>query len=139
MIGLSLSFCVADILAGKVALGEVDVVYAAVYWPTTEDFEAGITRYAETYWRDDPEQGKNVARALRQSGRIIQPLARGHEPFNISKGHWTSAGKIVRLIAAVQEVLADVDPVLEACCGDQHPLVESVDELTTALERAFRP
>ena len=51
MIGLSLSFCVRDILDGKVAVEDVECIVAGTAAETDEDWECLVVGYAQSYWR----------------------------------------------------------------------------------------
>ena len=72
-IGLSLSFCVRDILAGKVPEGSVDKIVSSTSCRSDDDWEELIQRYRETYWRKDPNEGEAILRRLLEAGKIEQP------------------------------------------------------------------
>jgi hypothetical protein len=89
MIGLSLSLCVRDIIAGRVNPVEVSLIVADIKAATDEQFHFVLDRYAENYWRENPNYGKALANKLREQGRLIQPrlLEQNHE-HNIANGWW---------------------------------------------------
>ena len=83
MIGNSLSFCVRDILAGKVVETDVEkIVTSTAIGPTDAEWDAAIARYCETYWRNyDPVTVRALVFRLRDSGKIEQPrLADSENP-----------------------------------------------------------
>lgn len=88
-IGLSLSFCVQDILDGKVAEQDVLCIVSGTKAATQEDWAKLLQGY-EIYWHKNVGEAYNIAVRLRESGRIVQPRLNGQEPPNIaaSLGHW---------------------------------------------------
>jgi hypothetical protein len=88
LIGYSLSFCVSDILRGNVKEAEVTKIVASIKAPTRDDFESLLTTYAQTYWRDNPDEGEAIARRLYDAGKIDQPRLRGEEIMHVGNGHW---------------------------------------------------
>lgn len=87
-IGLSLSLCVKDILAGKVEEAEVSRLVVGTAFPDADGFESVLECYAQTYWRKDPERGMAIARRWRAEGRIEQPRMTGGRAPDVSRGHW---------------------------------------------------
>lgn len=82
--GVSLSFCVKDVILGLVKIEEIGQIIAATRFSNEVEFEDTVNHYARTYWRSNPEMGKATARALRSSGRIVQPELQNapHPGFN---------------------------------------------------------
>jgi hypothetical protein len=89
MIGLSLSFCIEDILYGTVALEDVEKIVSGTRAVTPEDWNAVIEDYRRYYWEKDPDEGERICRLLLSEGRIEQPRLEGKRPHNICRGHWT--------------------------------------------------
>jgi hypothetical protein len=90
MIGLSLSFCIKDIMAGNVAEGDVTKIVTMTRAVTEADWKALIAGYQNIYWR--PFQCDTVAeliQRLRAQGKIEQPRVNDpdHEHY-IGQGHW---------------------------------------------------
>jgi len=90
--GLSLSFCVSDILHGKVSENQVTKIVASTNAPTAKNFENLLESYADTYWHENPEEGKSIARRFWEAGKIDQPRTRGEEPNWVGDGHWQKPG-----------------------------------------------
>ncbi|MDB5603445.1 MAG: hypothetical protein JWP25_345 [Bradyrhizobium sp.] len=89
MIGLSLSFCVKDIIEGTVALESVETIISGTFFTDRDMFHTGMKHgYCHTYWRKDPERAHQIAMQLWDAGKIDQPRSRGEEPPNIHDGHW---------------------------------------------------
>lgn len=88
MVGLSLSFCVRDILCGKVQLESVRKIIASTCFANDQQFEEVIQCYRKTYWYKNPDEGERIARVLRDEGKIVQPKLEGRKGPNISFGHW---------------------------------------------------
>ena len=87
MIGLSLSFCVRDILDGKVELDDVEKIIAGTRIHNEQDLEQVVESYMDWYWNHNPRALAIVAELFR-SGRLEQPRCQGKNPPNISDGHW---------------------------------------------------
>jgi len=92
MIGLSLSFCIKDIMHGNVAEGEVTKIITSTACRTEADWDRLIAGYRQTYWR--AFEGAAVAeliQRLRALGKIEQPrLADPEHEHHINNGHWRS-------------------------------------------------
>lgn len=91
MIGLSLSFCVADILYGKVRLEDVKLIITGTACRTPEQWAGLLEQYKQSYWQFDERQVANpedVLRTLLESGRIYQPRLHDEEPPRIGRGFW---------------------------------------------------
>jgi hypothetical protein len=91
MIGLSLSFCVKDIIEGRVALESVEKIITGTFFTDRESFHDGMKHapgYCHTYWRKHPERAHQIAMQLWDSGKIDQPRTRGEPRPNIHQGHW---------------------------------------------------
>ena len=72
-IGLSLSFCVKDILQGKVSLDEVEFLVVGTCIEDNEEWEMAKEKYANAYWYDNKEEGKRIAQFLWENDKIHQP------------------------------------------------------------------
>ncbi len=89
-IGLSLSFCIKDIIEGRVPLSDVLRIEAGTC-ATPERWPELMDEYAKVYWTKDPERAKRIATNLYRYGMIDQPRLRGEKPANISDGWWIDA------------------------------------------------
>jgi hypothetical protein len=87
-IGLSLSFCVQDILNGHVDIDEVEYIICGTCFRNHREFEKGIQIYSNSYWLDAPEVGKHIARKLWNAGKLLQPRLEGYSVPNILNGIW---------------------------------------------------
>lgn len=90
-IGLSLSFCVADIVLGKVALDDVHLIIANTKCATQEDWEFAIARYRQTRWAFAPDECEQVARQLIADDKVTQPRLRGEQHPDVASGYWRPA------------------------------------------------
>lgn len=93
-VGLSLSFCVNDILRGKIREEEVKEIIAATNASTPEKIDEVIGAYKRIYWYKNPEEGEAIARRLFAAGKVRQPRTEGGKEHNIAAGHWLDADKI---------------------------------------------
>ena len=96
-IGISLSFCVRDIIEGKVQIEDVKEIVAGCRCEDNRDFYSLLERYAENYWYDNPGFGKNVAIQLWEDNKIIMPrlINNDHYPMlcdrNGNLRHWVDS------------------------------------------------
>lgn len=92
LVGLSLSFCVTDILRGCIALEDVTKLVTGTQLRDEADWEKCLGEYCQTYWRDDPLEALAIVRQLRESGRIEQPRLENeaHYPL-IYAGNWVTS------------------------------------------------
>lgn len=89
MIGLSLSFCVKDIIEGRVDLESVDKIITGTFFTDRDSFNDGMKYgYCRTYWRKHPDRAHEIAMQLWDAGKLDQPRARGETPPDIHNGHW---------------------------------------------------
>lgn len=72
-VGLSLSFCVGDVIAGEVREEEIVGIVASTKVNTPEEIDKLIENYRRIYWTDDPDTGEEVARRLFEEDRVYQP------------------------------------------------------------------
>lgn len=72
-VGLSLSFCVRDILDGKVAIEDVAFISANTKCSLLEHWNGVLESYCNIYWRTNPNEGERIARHFINAGLIIQP------------------------------------------------------------------
>lgn len=89
MIGLSLTFCISDIIDGTVDVDDVEKIIAGTAY-TEEMLPAKLDEFCQLYWRDNPEYAREVFWNLWHSGRIEQPRLTGYEYYsvNLCGGHW---------------------------------------------------
>ena len=93
-IGLSLSFCVSDILRGRVQEEELKEIISATKVEKPEEWNDLIEDYKKYYWYEDPEKAERICRRLIDTGKIRQPRTEGKEAHNISAGHWLEADQV---------------------------------------------
>jgi len=89
-IGLSVSFCIADMIRGKVAEEEVKEIIAGTTAKTSEEWDGVIEQYKKSYWQDNPEMGEEICRRFLDAGKISQPMLEGKD-HNIADGYWLEA------------------------------------------------
>jgi hypothetical protein len=89
MIGLSLSMCLKDILAGTVAEGDVTKIVTMTAAPTTADWDALGARYRTVYWRKfDGDAAIALMQRLWAQGKIEQPRLDDPEYGHTIAGGW---------------------------------------------------
>lgn len=96
LVGLSLSFCIQDILAGMVDESDVIRIETGTCAETEHDWEQLIHRYQASYWRRDADEAKAIVQRLRAAGKIEQPRLQDREAINIARGHWLDfTGRVI--------------------------------------------
>jgi hypothetical protein len=88
LIGLSLSFCVRDILEGKVKLEDVHEICSGTAIAYKKTWDVVMMSYRMLYWRKNPDQGQRIAEHLRRLGKLWQPRLELLDEPSISNGHW---------------------------------------------------
>ncbi len=92
MIGLSASFCICDIVEGKVLLGSVKKIVTGLEAPTPEILEEVVRSYRQSYWIEYPDKAERVFRHLLAEGKIEQPrVTQGRGPCLANRVHWVYA------------------------------------------------
>lgn len=93
LIGLSLSYCVSDIINGRVALADVAFIVSGTRIRDAEDLADVLDTYARNYWSNLPQLGRSVAMELWDAGKIIQPRVLGLPAYHVADGHWARVTK----------------------------------------------
>ncbi len=86
--GLCLTFCIRDIIQGKVAIDEVVVIIS----PTTScksinEWKPYLEAYKE-FWNDDPKKGVRIFMRLIRAGKVIQPKLLKKEAPRVAYNNW---------------------------------------------------
>ena len=72
--GRSLSFCVKDILSGKINKNDVGVIVTSTSFKNPEMWQKGIESYQNSYWYDYTlEECTNLINWLIDNNKIEQP------------------------------------------------------------------
>jgi len=87
-IGLSLSFCVRDIVEGRVNIGDVERIVTGTCAETYEEWCTLLDHYVEGYWYEYPQKALSVVSELRSKGMISQPRLQCLPIPSIADGHW---------------------------------------------------
>lgn len=89
LIGKSLTFCVRDIIDGRVDIRDVEYIIAGTAFETWDDWKDAIDEYCLSYWLSNPGVARRVVNNLIMTDRIIQPRLFGENPpDDISSGNW---------------------------------------------------
>lgn len=91
LIGLSLSLCIRDIIAGKVREEDVKQITTGTCARTPCEWDALLARYAIHYWRKDPKRGIEIANRFLHKDKIYQPRADGQDAPDILNGIWVES------------------------------------------------
>ena len=87
-VGRSLSFCVRDIVEGKVNISDVHRIQAGTKISSEEILARVIEQYKKSYWRDNPDLAEEVCRRLFREGKISQARLRKEHPEGSVEGSW---------------------------------------------------
>lgn len=93
LIGLSLSFCVSDILNGLIDKNDVAFIISGTRIQCQHDLDDVLNTYARWNWDTNPELGKAIAREFYRDGKIIQPRVLGYNPPHVAEGHWAKVSR----------------------------------------------
>ncbi len=87
MIGLSVSFCIRDIVSGTVPLAKVQKIIGGTSILIEQGIDEFVKYYCQVYWHEYAEEAERVFRQILAEGKIEQPrlLDKNHFP-NISNG-----------------------------------------------------
>jgi hypothetical protein len=99
--GRSLSFCVKDILSGKVSINEVGKIVTSTACKNAKDWKELIALYSQTYWNDFSSlEIENVMTQLISDGKIEQPrLSNGKIQALYLAGIWAdSYGEVIETL-----------------------------------------
>ena len=90
MIGLSVSFCVRDIVSGKVPLASVEKIIGSIAVQTEAEVDDLVRSYCQGYWCESPQESEKLFRRLLAEGKIEQPRLtnRNHFPMLHNGRHW---------------------------------------------------
>jgi len=93
MIGLSLSFCIRDIMAGKMLEADVTKIITNTSARTEADWDRLCAGYRQTYWRSfEADAVIALIQRLRAQGKIEQPrLEDPDHEHSINAGVWMPA------------------------------------------------
>lgn len=86
MVGLSMSFCIQDMVTGKMDMNNVQFLSTATKCPTPEAWEDVLNSYKKTYWRKNPNEAEKLARYFIDAGLVIQPRLEEMEPVTLHSG-----------------------------------------------------
>jgi hypothetical protein len=86
-IGLSLSFCVKDLMSGEVLPDEVQFIIAGTSIESDEEFKKACESYASSYWIKNPNEGKFHAKWLWEEKKIHQPKLDSEDGMTMPAWH----------------------------------------------------
>jgi hypothetical protein len=97
MIGLSLSFCIKDVLNQTVNFERIKKIVTSCRVKSQEDFELLLDRYTQVYWKDLPSVARKLAQELFNAGRLEFPRNEDNNHFpNIAHGVWVKTEEEIR-------------------------------------------
>jgi hypothetical protein len=87
-IGLSLSFCIRDIIEGRVNEEDVICIISNTKITNMDEFDSCCDMYCKVYWLSNQRRALYLAMKYWQQGRIIQPRTFSNNIHYVSDGHW---------------------------------------------------
>lgn len=87
-IGLSLSFCVNDIIRGDVDIDEVACIMSSTKASTKEEWKNVLLDYEKYYWHGHEKEARAIIRQLLRSKRLVFPRLSINRYPMIYDGHW---------------------------------------------------
>lgn len=73
MIGTSLSFCIREMVEGKVDPSQVSKIISNTRCATQEDWRTAFDRYRQVIWEKNPHACESLARQWIADGKVEQP------------------------------------------------------------------
>jgi len=95
LIGLSLSYCISDLINGRVDKNDVMFIVAGTRIMCDHDLDEVLENYAKYYWETNPENAKSLARELYNRGMIIQPRVNDNPAPHVAEGWWAKISREV--------------------------------------------
>lgn len=101
-VGLSLSFCVQDIVLGKMDINNVHFISTGTKIENEEHWQWVMDDYSHSYWTMNPDLAVKVATQLRDAGKLIQPRLEGLRLPVIERRreHWVDIDQYNKLMEA---------------------------------------
>ena len=94
LIGLSVSQCIADIAAGKVAEDEVAYIIAGTKFEDEAEVQDASVYYARLYWQDNAMKAVSVFARLWAKNQIMQPRLLDQPILVVSGGNWLECKQV---------------------------------------------
>jgi len=88
LVGLSLSYCIKDIIDGKVKEEEVIKIITRTMAFDEGDWKNIIEHYQHKLWESNPKKAEEIFRRFLEAGKIEQPRTTGKETHSLIDGHW---------------------------------------------------
>jgi hypothetical protein len=85
--GKSLSFCIRDIIEGKVKESDISSIITSTRANDTKQFVSLCVDYSLDYWYINPELGIEIALRLYDEGKIIQPRLKNNKFYQDLSTH----------------------------------------------------
>ena len=114
-VGKSLSFCIKDIILGKVNIEDVSVILAGTNIPDDDVLNKVIEQYRKSYWRENPDLGEEICRKLFDEGKIFQPRLRGEAPLHKGGDWWVHDEEADPRLAGTRQSPPDSPPPPPSC------------------------
>lgn len=89
MIGLSLSFCIREMVDGKVDPNKVTKIIANTCCRTEDDWQVAFERYRKVLWEKKPDECEALARQWIAEGKVEQPRLQG-DKTHCSEPTWVN-------------------------------------------------
>jgi len=95
LIGMSLSYCISDIINGRVDKNDVMFIVSGTRITCKHDLDEVLENYARWNWSNNPENSKSLAREFYNRGMIIQPRVLGYDAPTLENGWWAKVSREV--------------------------------------------
>lgn len=95
LIGLSLSYCIKDLINGRVDKNDVMFIVSGTRIMCKHDLDCVLANYAKYEWQENPENAMSLARELYNRGMIIQPRVMGLNAPHVADGWWAKVSREV--------------------------------------------
>lgn len=106
-IGLSLSYCVKDIINGVYGVEDIDKIITGTMAKDRAGWDKLMFRYCKAHWQANTREASEICMELLLLGKIDQPRTRGEYPPCVANGHWIDAESDQAKILKIKEILND--------------------------------
>jgi hypothetical protein len=91
MIGLSVPFCIRDLVEDRVSPAVVEKIIGSTEAETPDEINELVRQFRAVYWYANPGACERLFRSLLSEGKIEQPrITTGRTPL-IANGHWVAS------------------------------------------------
>lgn len=86
IIGISVSFCIEDLIRGRVREEDVVKIIGSTKCGTVEEWAKVIDNYRKGFWFENPDEAERLFRKFLAEGKIEQPRLKNNHHYPAVQG-----------------------------------------------------